>query len=182
MSINQKLVNTYFSNHWKSGDNWSITNVSNIVSKINLDDTVLDIGCGYNPFKLYLGNRLYAFDPAIPYGDELCSLEDFDSSKTQWDVILCMGSINFGSEEHITSQIKKIVSLVKKGGRIYWRQNPGQADHNNEECKTIPFFKWTKEHNYFFAEKFGCSVIDYQIDMHKIENKKIRLYAEWKKL
>jgi len=182
MSINQKLVNAYFANHWKSGDNWAITNVSNIASKINQDETVLDIGCGYNPFKAYLGDRLYAFDPAIFYGNEQCSLENFNNSNIQWDVILCMGSINFGAEEHIAAQIKKIVSLVKKGGRIYWRQNPGKADHNNEECKTIPFFEWTQKHNYFFANKFGCSVIDYQIDNHKLDNNKIRLYAEWKKL
>jgi len=181
MSIDQKLVNEYFAFSWKSGDGWSITNTSNIISKIGLDETVLDVGCGYNSFKQLLGDRLYAFDPAIAYGNELCSLEDFNSAGNQWDVVLCMGSINFGNEDHIASQIKKVVSLTKKGGRIYWRQNPGQADHDNEECKLVPFFKWTVERNYSFATKFGCRVIEFQIDKHKTKSDRVRLYAEWVK-
>ena len=48
MSIDQKLVNEYFAFSWKSGDGWSITNTSNIISKIGPDETVLDLGCGYN--------------------------------------------------------------------------------------------------------------------------------------
>jgi cyclopropane fatty-acyl-phospholipid synthase-like methyltransferase len=182
MTIDQNLLNNYFANSWKSGNGWSITNTSNIASKINIDESVLDIGCGYNPFKEYLGDRLYAFDPAINCGDELCSLENFNNAGTQWDVVLCMGSINFGTEEHIKAQIEKVVSLVKNGGRIYWRQNPGQADHDNEECKLVPFFSWSEEHNYSFASQFGCKVSEFKIDYHKTKNTKIRLYAEWQKL
>jgi hypothetical protein len=179
MSIDQKLVNKYFAFSWKSGDNWTITNTANIASKIGLDETVLDVGCGYNPFKPLLGDRLYAFDPAIAYGNELCSLEDFNSAGNQWDVVLCMGSINFGNEDHIASQIEKVVSLTKKGGRIYWRQNPGQADHNNEECKSVPFFEWIEEYNYSFAARFGCQVVDFKIDYNRKNSDRIRLYAEW---
>jgi hypothetical protein len=179
MSINQKLVNEYFAFSWKSGDNWTITNTANIASMIKPDETVLDVGCGYNPFKQYLGDRLYAFDPAIAYGNELCSLEDFNSAGNQWDVVLCMGSINFGDEDHIASQIEKVVSLTKKGGRIYWRQNPGQADHDNEECKSVPFFKWSAERNYSFATRFGCQVVDFKVDYNRKNSDRIRLYAEW---
>jgi hypothetical protein len=179
MSIDQKLVNEYFAFSWKGGDNWTITNTANIASEIGANETVLDVGCGYNPFKPLLGDRLYAFDPAIAYGNELCSLEDFNSAGNQWDVVLCMGSINFGDEDHIASQIKKVVSLTKKGGRIYWRQNPGQADHDNEECKSVPFFKWSAERNYSFATRFGCQVVDFKVDYNRKNSDRIRLYAEW---
>ena len=179
MSIDQKLVNEYFAFSWKGGDNWTITNTSNIASEIGPNETVLDVGCGYNPFKPLLGDRLYSFDPAIAYGNELCSLEDFNSAGNQWDVVLCMGSINFGDEDHIASQIEKVVSLTKKGGRIYWRQNPGEADHDNEECKSVPFFKWSAERNYSFATRFGCQVVDIKVDYNRKNSDRIRLYAEW---
>lgn len=179
MSTNQTQLNDYFSQHWSPANNWTITNEANIASMIKEFEYVLDVGCGYNPFKSYLGDKLYAFDPAINSGNELCSLEDFDAEGDQWDLVLCMGSINFGDEDHIASQIEKVVSFVKPGGRILWRQNPGNADHDNEECKSVPFFPWSKEHNYAFAARFGCRVIDFDIDKHKVDNEKVRLYAEW---
>lgn len=169
----------YFANHWQGGSQWSITNVENITSKIDPSETVLDVGCGYNPFKKYIGDRLYAFDPAISAGDEMCTVEDFNPKGKQWDVVLCMGSINFGSEEEISAQIKKVVSCVKTGGRIYWRQNPGQADHGNEECKLVNFFPWTLKHNLKFAADNSCYVIDFEIDPHLKNSEKQRLYAEW---
>ena len=47
--------------------------------------------------------------------------------------------MNFGNEDVILQQIEKVSSLLKPNGRIYWRQNPGQKDHGNEECKSIDF-------------------------------------------
>jgi hypothetical protein len=178
MSILQSAIDNYFANHWNGGgDKWSITNVKNISSKIRDSECVLDVGCGYNPFKDKLLN-LYAFDPAINCGDEMCSLEDFDNNGELWDVILCMGSINFGTIEHIHNQVAKIVSILEPGGRIYWRQNPGHADHNNEQCNAIPFFPWDIQLNYKLAEQYGCTIRDIQIDHHRATDR-IRIYAEW---
>lgn len=178
MSIDQQALNDYFGNHWHGGqDNWAITNTKNIASKIKSWECVLDVGCGYNPFKQHI-DCLYAFDPAIDSGDEVCSLEDFDSEGNKYNVILCMGSINFGNYEHIQSQIKKIVSMLAPGGRIYWRQNPGLADHGNKECKDVPFFPWDINVNWDLAEEFGCKVKEIQIDYHTKADR-VRLYAEW---
>jgi len=179
MFIDQKQIDDYFSGAWNGGkDKWTITNTANIASKIGPDETVLDIGCGYNPFFEHV-KYLYAFDPAIDAGNEMCTLEEFDSQGNTYDVVLCMGSINFGTIEHITSQVEKVVSLVKKGGRIYWRMNPGMADHDNEECKSVPFFEWDMRTNYNFANDNNCDVLDFQIDKHKDDDNKVRLYAEW---
>lgn len=179
MSINQKALDQYFANHWNGGqDNWSITNTENIASKIKDDELVLDVGCGYNPFEGHI-KHLYAFDPAINGGHELCTLEEFTTT-LKFDVILCMGSINFGSREHIANQVKKIVSLLKPGGRIYWRQNPGNPDHGNKECMDVPFFPWDKAANNELAGRFGCYINDFQIDCHTKADR-VRLYAEWVK-
>lgn len=178
MSIDKDLINNYFGNHWKEGnDSFQFSNIKRILSQIRPHETVIDIGCGYNPFKPYLGERLYAIDPALPHGDELVDIESFDPKGRAWDVALCLGSINFGSEEVIKAQIEKVVSLVNKNGLIIWRQNTGTADHENEECKSIPFFNWTIEKNYQYSKEFGCSVAILW-DEYNDRNAK-RIYSEW---
>ncbi len=180
MSIDKELINEYFNKHWPVGnDSYQHSNIKSILDKIPEEDTVIDIGCGYNPFKPYLKERLYAIDPAIDCGDELVDIESFNSKGRTWDVALCLGSINFGDEEVIKSQIKKTVSLLSHAGLIIWRQNPGVADHNNEECKTVPFFNWTIEKNYQYAEENGCEVILCTEEYNDKGN--MRIYAEWVK-
>jgi SAM-dependent methyltransferase len=145
-----------------------------LLNKIEPRDTILDVGCGYNLFKQHLGKRLLGIDPFNDAADIRVSIEDFESSN-QFDVALCLGSINFGNEETILTQIEKVVSLVKPGGRIYWRQNPGQQDHNNEECKNIQFYKWTFRKNLNYAASYKCDVQLIAWDNGR------RIYSEWTK-
>lgn len=178
MSIDKELINDYFNKYWNGGNHpFQYSNIENILKKISDTDKVIDIGCGYNPFKPYLKERLYAIDPAIDCGDELVDIESFDPKDKIWDVALCLGSINFGDEEIIKHQIKKAVSLLSHTGLIIWRQNPGVADHNNEECKDIPFFHWTIEKNYQYAEENGCEIIFCTEEYNDKGN--MRIYAEW---
>lgn len=180
MSIDKKLINEYFNKHWPEGnDSYQYSNIRSILDRIANDDIVIDIGCGYNPFKPHLKERLYAIDPAIDCGDELVDIESFEPNGRTWDVALCLGSINFGSEEIIKSQIKKVVSILSHAGFIIWRQNTGTADHNNEECKSIPFFNWTIEKNLQYAEEFGCEVLCCCEEYNDKGN--MRIYAEWVK-
>jgi hypothetical protein len=64
--------------------------------------------------------------------------------------------------------------LCKKGGSIYWRQNPGQNDHKWEGVEDIIFFPWSIELNYEWAEEFNCTVLECCMDGK-------RIYAEWRK-
>jgi SAM-dependent methyltransferase len=183
--MTQQEVTDYFANHWSSGSHWSYTNNKNIAAMIWDEDSILDVGCGINPLSKYFKNSprndFYAFDPAFPYGDEKCTLEDFDPKDKKWATILCLGSINFGSQEVIEAQIKKIESMLMPGGQIIWRQNPGIADHDNEESKNIDFFPWSFEINHTLAEKFGMDVSRLEKDIHLDNPDKYRIFAIWKK-
>jgi hypothetical protein len=175
MSINKKQINEYFAKCWQPGGNLHYTSVNHILSLIGPNDEVLDVGCGYNPFQQHLGRRLYAFDPALYYGDELTDVENFDPKGKQWDVVLCLGSINFGNISVIRPQVEKVISLVKPGGRIIWRQNPGRQDHGNKECEEIQFFPWSFAMNHQLAGENGCQVIDMQWDNGR------RIFSVWSK-
>ena len=170
---NSKL-GSYFEKVWTPNTDQYIYSGWALLNKVSTTETVLDVGCGYNPFKPHLGDRLLGIDPYNDAADIKISIEDFQSEK-RFDVAFCLGSINFGCEETILTQVEKVVSLVKPGGRIYWRQNPGKQDHGNEECKNINFFKWTFEKNLSYAKSYRCEVQLIAWDKGR------RIYSEWTK-
>jgi len=167
----QQYLNNYFANHWQPRidqyeySGWALT------KKIRLGESVLDVGCGNNPFKGYIAN-LTGIDPAFDTADYKCTLEEFESN-IKFDVVFCLGSINFGTEATVLNQINCVVNLLNPHGRIYWRCNPGLQDHDNAECKNIEFFPWTEQRLYEYSGRFGFRLADLQQDTNN------RLYAEW---
>jgi len=170
-----KIILNYFENNWKPDydkfkySGWALLNL------IPKDVAVLDIGCGYNLFKEHFEN-LYGIDPANDKADEVISIEDFNSAGNQWDVVLCLGSLNFGTKEVVEAQVEKAVSLCKKDGIIIWRQNPGIGDHPWKGVEEIKFFPWTFEDNFSWANQFNCNVEECKWDTGN------RIYSVWKKL
>lgn len=201
----QAELNEYFSTHWDGTRNaWYISNVKNIASMVYGDRRVLDVGCGLNSiYNEYLSDvedlTYYAFDPAFDTGDRQCTLEEIEleydepvigkdgteyPQPRRWYTILCLGSINFGSEEHIKSQITKLDELLEPGGRIIWRQNPGIADHDNEECRKLTFYPWSQDKNYELAQQFGMHVTRNEIDYRLVRNlpsAEHRIFSIWEK-
>lgn len=165
-------INNYFKNIWKPNIDNHIHSGWKLLKYIDIREDVLDVGCGYNLFKKYLPN-LYGIDPANDNADEVVSIENYITNK-KYDVILCLGSINFGQQSTIELQIEKVIKLLRPGGRIYWRQNPGKKDHKWKECLGIDFFPWTIKKNYELANKYDCKVRVCKWD-------RARIYAEWNK-
>ena len=168
------MVKEYFKNDWKP--DWGKYSYSGweLLNKISNNETILDIGCGYNLFKEHYGDKLYGIDPANDHADEVISIEKFDADGKQWDVVLCLGSLNFGSAKDVESQVQKAVKLTKVGGRLYWRQNPGIG--NLFSRKDISLFPWTIDLNYTWAQKYECTVIECKWDR---PGDNTRIYSEW---
>ena len=164
--------NNYFSTIWEPNFDKYEYSGWELLNKITHDEHVLDVGCGYNFFKPYL-SYLVGVDPANKKADHMCSIEDFETD-VKFDVALCLGSINFGSYQTVYNQIDKIVSLLKPKSRIYWRCNPGNYDHDNDQCKELEFFPWSYEYHEHFATNFGYNV--YKICLEPYNE---RIYAEW---
>lgn len=165
----------YFENNWKPDYNKFKYSGWKVLESIPNNATVLDVGCGYNLFKPYLKERLWGIDPANDAADERVGIEDFKTDN-QWDIILCLGSINFGNKKNIDKQIECVVKSCRNAGKIFWRQNPGLNDHQWSNSNNIDFFPWSFEYNYSFAEKYNCKVVDIKWDTGN------RIYAEWKKI
>lgn len=173
--IDQNFLNHYFGTIWHTNsspiDKFEKSGKS-LVDKVKANETVIDVGCGTNPFKQLIPN-LIGVDPAFDQADYKCTINDFNIDK-KFDVAFCLGSINFGDVEHIENQISKVVSLLNDSARIYWRCNPGQQDHPSEECKQINFYPWSIEEHIRLSNKFGFKLIECVW-----ENNGKRIYAEW---
>ena len=168
--MKQEDLNNYFSSIWKSNlDQYQYSGWA-IADKIQSNESVLDIGCGFNEFKSRILN-LVGIDPANDSADYRVSIEEFNTVD-RFDVALCLGSINFGNKLTIMNQIACVVNCLKSTARIYWRCNPGYADHDNEECKLIDFYPWSIEEHVKLSELFGFKLITCCWDNN-------RIYAEW---
>jgi len=174
MTVDQNYLNHYFGNIWhrKNGDlqQFDKTGLA-LIEKVKEGETVIDVGCGANPFKGHISN-LIGIDPAFDQADVKCGIDEYETDQ-QFDVAFCLGSINFGEVTDIERQIAKVITLLKPTSRIYWRSNPGLQDHKNEECKLIPFYPWSIEEHVRLADKFGFRLVECSWDT------KNRIYAEW---
>jgi len=168
-------IEEYFSKHWQQ--DWSQFDLTgyNILSKLpcNGKETIIDVGCGYNPLKQWFEDRLVGIDPYNDSADVKVSIEDFETDQ-KFDIALALGSINFGSMQDIFWQTEKMCSLIKEGGKVIWRQNPGIHDHPNDYFKDIDLFNWTFKINITIAEALDMEVVDLRWDNN-------RIYSEWRK-
>jgi len=151
-----------------------------ILDRINPDtDSVLDIGCGSNMFygkvkNLVAIDPVPCFDPAIaPF--EVTTLEDFTTTE-KFDVILCLGSIQFGSLETITAQLEKINALAKPSAKVFWRFQLPRSNVGQPEL----YYNWTLEKLQEFADLYGFTQQEEHVDVRSDPNgQHPRQYVEW---
>ena len=175
MTVDQNYLNQYFGTVWHKNSNPCKKDTKSglqLINKIGNYETVLDVGCGTNPFKRIIPN-LIGIDPAFDQADVKCTIEEYTTDQ-KFDVALCLGSINFGSVVDIERQIAKVVSLLEPHGRIYWRCNPRQKDHPDPGCEQIDFYAWSMEEHVRLSDKFGFKLAECCWE----ENGR-RIYAEW---
>lgn len=172
--MKQQQLNNYFSSTWKSKLEQYQCSGFKLVDKIQKNELILDVGCGFNQFKSFLPN-LIGIDPANDSADFKLSIEEFAADYNnlkKFDIAFCLGSINFGDKLNIMNQIACVINCLKPTARIYWRCNPGYADHGNEECKDIEFYPWSIDEHVKLSELFGFKLVTSCWDSD-------RIYAEW---
>ncbi len=146
---------------------------------------ILDVGCGDNKWKEHFGEQLIGIDPYNKNADVQLGIEQFAKERpfASWDVVLVLGSINFGDKATIEAQLLSAASLIKPGGKLFLRANPG-ITHINEYAKWVDFFDWTEEYIKDVAERLGFTVNEIGWD-HPQSDLDVpngnRYYSEWTK-
>lgn len=172
--LSERYILRFFSEIWKprTGDyehtGWELAEE---VNKLN-PKNVLDVGCGYHPFKGRIQN-LIGIDPYNNCADYEVDILDYKVKPGSHDVIIALGSINFNSRDEIEARFAHCVNLLAAGGKFFLRANPGITH------KTGPYveiFNWTFEVVNEFAEKYNLKLETFKRDANE------RLYFVYTKM
>jgi SAM-dependent methyltransferase len=163
-AIDVACLHKYFSKYWENDiKKWKYSGLA-LVDEVNSlkPRAVLDVGCGYNEFRGKIDNLIDPYNDRADH--EVGTLEYRTDQK--FDVIMCLGSINFGSRDKILAEIGRCVDLLEDGGTMFFRVNPG-VQHNKPEAKWIEFFAWNVPFIIELSEIFNLKVLDIRDDSNQ---------------
>lgn len=172
--LDKRYLNRFFGEIWKPTTEIYQYSGWTLVDTINKTDpkSVLDFGCGYNPFKGRIKN-LIGIDPFNNCADYMVDILDFKVEPESFDHIIVFGSLNFNSKEDIEIRFERLVSLLMPNGKMYFRANPGISWPNGPY---VDIFPWSFEIAHEFAKTYNL-----KLDTFKKDNND-RLYFEYTKL
>lgn len=156
--IDRAVLKNYFGKVWQPETKKFKYSGLAIIDEVNAmkPDNVIDIGCGYNEFKGKIQN-LTGIDPYNDRADVIVHTLDYKPD-VEYDVAICLGSVNFGSSDKILGELENVVSMVKSGGFLYFRVNPG-IQHTRPAAKWINFYDWDPVFISNAAQYLNCDVL-----------------------
>ena len=169
--LSERYINRFFGEIWKPRTNdydytgWQLVEE---INKLNAS-SVLDVGCGYHPFKGRI-NNLVGIDPYNNSADYMVDILEYVGSHS---VIVALGSINFNSRDEIEARFKKCADVLETGGKFYLRANPGIPHKTGPYVDIFPWsFAVVKE----FADRYCLKLETFKQDAND------RLYFVYTKL
>lgn len=164
--IDDAVLTRYFSKVWQPETKKYKYSGLAIIDEVNAmnPDAVIDIGCGYNEFSGKIQN-LVGIDPYNTRADIKATVLSYQTD-TKYDVAICLGSINFGSSDKIISELTAAVNLVRAGGLLYFRVNPGYQ-HDKPEARWINFYDWDPVFISNMAKYLNCELITLRQDLNR---------------
>jgi hypothetical protein len=122
---------------------------------------ILDLGCGYNEFKRYIPN-LIGIDFANENADIVDDFMNYECEDNSIDVMLALGSINFGNHELVDKQMEWMTKKLRRGGKMFIRVNPAEAP---DDSIGKQFYIWTIKDIYDFSIKYNLEIEDNNIKL-----------------
>ena len=162
----QRYLTWFFGEVWKPRTEqyqWTGYRIAEEICRAD-PKKVLDVGCGYNPFKGRIPN-LVGIDPYNNCADFQVDILDYRVEPNSHDHIIALGSINFNSREDIEERFGATVNLLAPGGRLWMRVNPGHVHKNGP---WVEIFPWSFEIAYEFAKKFDLTLETLKQDQDRL--------------
>jgi SAM-dependent methyltransferase len=160
--LSERYTHRFFAEIWKprTGDyehtGWSLVDEINALNP----ESVLDVGCGYHPFKGRI-NNIVGIDPYNDCADYEVDILDYKVKPESHDVIIALGSINFNSRDDIEQRFSHCVNILKPGGSFFLRANPGIP---HKAGPYVDIFPWSFAVVNEFAEKYNLKLETFKRD------------------
>ena len=151
-----RYLNWFFGEIWKPRTEqyqWTGYRIAEEICRAN-PKRVLDVGCGYNPFKGRIPN-LVGIDPYNNCADFMIDILDYRVEPASFDHIIALGSINFNSREDIEERFAATVNLLAPGGHLWMRCNPG---HSHKNGPWVEIFPWSFDVAYELSKKYDLTL------------------------
>lgn len=121
------------------------TETAALIERVNSvnPDVVIDVGCGRNHLKKkIMSSFLYGFDP-IPFEniDYMSTIFQADLPFGVADVVLCLGSINFGSTGDIIGNLYRVMNWLKPSGLIEMRARIPHVFSSKNPSNNMSFWR-----------------------------------------
>lgn len=161
----------------------------NLIAEVNAlnPDLVIDAGCGHNVFKGHIQN-LIGFDLVeYPFVDIVSSIEDINFRKESADVVLALGSVQFGNKDKVINNVGKLVSWAKPGGYIVMRVLKDQFESGEYGKKLTNYrYFWSEDDIQEIGKMYNLEihktpVIEEDVDRRKGRIRGTRIVWWWKK-
>lgn len=169
-ALHERIVGNYFgSGAWQTDmiypySGWSLVDEVNALTPKN----VLDVGCGYNQFKHKIRN-LVGIDPYNSRADYNISILDF--AGPQYDVVMCLGSINFGTPTKLKAELDKVWQHTRGGGYQFWRVNPGlqhpPSSTHDDFHKWIDFYDWHQDIIFDYCRDYDMQLMRFETEYNR---------------
>lgn len=175
--IHELIVADYFGKYWKGKPMQFQQSGASLIDKVNAlnPDSVLDVGCGYNEYKDKIKcNTFVGIDPYNDCADIKVGIEQYRTDQ-QFDVVLVLGSINFGNRSKIMREIAAVDRHTKKGGHIFVRVNPGITHVHTDYplIKLVEFFEWSKSEIHEIADSFGYKIVELEEETNRSGDRRL---------
>lgn len=161
-----RYLNWFFGEVWKPRTEqyqWTGYRIAEEICRAD-PKRVLDVGCGYNPFKGRIPN-LVGIDPYNNCADFQVDILDYKVEPESHDHIIALGSINFNSRDDIELRFGATVNLLAPGGKLWMRVNPGHCHKNGP---WVEIFPWSFEIAYEFAKKYNLTLETLKQDQDRL--------------
>ena len=155
------------------GKTWNQTEVDPHVVEIIKDaKSVIDVGCGFNPYKEYNDN-LIGIDIVNKKADFNCDILNFSPGDRKFDVAICYGVLHFNSYHWIRERLEWVVKNTTDDGQILMKVNPSSKEDQAEELRSsdvIWFHRWNHGLAQHFADIYNLEVWNWREWRNPLDN------------
>ena len=165
------------------GKTWNQTEEDeHVIDGIKYAKSVIDIGCGFNPYKKY-NHNLIGVDIVNENADVICDILDFPNDENAFDLAICYGILHFNSYDWIRERLEWVVENTTDDAKILIKVNPSRKEDQAEALRSsdvIWFDKWNRGLADHFADIYNLEIWNWREWRNPLDNS-LRLKFDYKK-